>query len=74
MHHTHTHLQVMEDDALALAAGLSSLVPPSLSELSTTLGGISSDLQTLGGTRVGSLIQQVRESCEGWPPALSTYI
>jgi hypothetical protein len=50
----------MEDDALALAAGLSSLVTPSLGDISTTLGGIGSNLQQLGNSRVGGLMQQVR--------------
>ena len=52
-------LQVLEDDALALAAGLSSLVTPSLGDISTTLGGIGSNLQQLGTSRVGGLMQQV---------------
>lgn len=52
-------VQVMEEDALALAAGLSSLVTPSLGDISTTLGGISSNLQQLGNSRVGGLMQQV---------------
>lgn len=53
-------LQVMEDDALALAAGLSSLVTPSLADINTALGGISSNLHHLGTNRVGGLMQQVR--------------
>lgn len=52
---------MLEDDALALAAGLSSLVPPSLGDISSSLGGIRSNLQQLGSNRVGSLMQQVRD-------------
>lgn len=56
--------QVLEDDALALAAGLSSLVPPSLGDISSSLGGIRSNLQQLGSSKVGSLMQQVRAGCK----------
>jgi len=63
--HVHDHSQVLEDDALALAAGLSSLATPSLQDISSTLGGISTNLQQLGTNRVGGLIQQVGELQRG---------
>jgi hypothetical protein len=52
-------MQVLEDDVLALAAGLAGLAPPSLGDLSSGLGGIGAGLQQLGCSRVGGLISQV---------------
>jgi hypothetical protein len=51
---------VLEDDVLALAAGLSSLMPPSLTDVSSGLGSLGSGLRQLGGSRVAGLISQVR--------------
>jgi hypothetical protein len=51
--------QSLEDDSLAIAAGLSSLAAPSLGDIHKGLGALQTDLRQLGSSRVGGLIQQV---------------
>jgi hypothetical protein len=51
--------QALEDDSLAIAAGLSSLAAPSLGDIHNGLGALQADLTQLGSSRVDGLIQQV---------------